>query len=91
MSLLSVNTVDRLDRPSAYYVGKVGTFTLQTLRGSAQHSTTGANGHAQNKRRRYNDRDDDRGREEDPVDKLRDATTLYVGNLYVLPANRQPG
>ena len=91
MSLLSVNTVDRLDRPSAYYVGKVGAFTLQALHGSAQHSKTGANGHAQNKRRRYNDRDDDRGREEDPVDKLRGATTLYVGNLYVLPANRQPG
>ena len=23
MSLLAINTVDRLDRPSAYYVGKV--------------------------------------------------------------------
>lgn len=27
MSLLAVNTVDRLDRPSAYYVGKVGEST----------------------------------------------------------------
>lgn len=26
MSLLPVNTVDRLDRPSAYYVGKVSIF-----------------------------------------------------------------
>lgn len=25
MSLLAVNTVDRLDRPSAYYVSKVST------------------------------------------------------------------
>ena len=30
MSLLAVNTVDRLDRPSAYYVGKVGFLLEQT-------------------------------------------------------------
>lgn len=93
MSLLSVNTVDRLDRPSAYYVGKVGACILHLADSPRVSATlkTGANGHAQNKRRRYNDRDDDRGREEDPVDKLSGATTLYVGNLYVLPANWQPG
>ncbi|KAL3707767.1 nuclear cap binding complex subunit [Talaromyces marneffei ATCC 18224] len=51
------NTVERLDRPSAYYQSK-------------------------SKRRRYNDRDDDK--HEDPNDSLRNATTLYVGNLYVL-------
>ena len=39
--------------------------------------------YTQNKRRRYNDRDDDREREEDPTSKLQGATTLYVGNLYV--------
>ena len=54
------NTVDRLDKPSAYF-------------------------NSRSKRRR-----DDRGRDEEepqpePVDDpLKDATTLYVGNLYVI-------
>jgi hypothetical protein len=56
---------------------------------SAHPPETGANGNAQNKRRRYNDRDDEKPKEEDPVDKLRGATTLYVGNLYVLPSKPQ--
>ncbi|KAJ5122734.1 hypothetical protein N7526_009671 [Penicillium atrosanguineum] len=64
MSLLAINTVDRLDRPSAYYVGK-------------------------NKRRRYNDRDDEKPKEEDPTDKLRNATTLYVGNLSFYTTEEQ--
>ncbi|KAJ5151162.1 Nuclear cap-binding protein subunit 2 [Penicillium canariense] len=59
MSLLAVNTVDRLDRPSAYYVGK-------------------------NKRRRHNDREEEERERVDPMAKLHHATTLYVGNLYVL-------
>lgn len=68
------NTVERLDRPSAYYQSKVQNFQhiysiLALIRPS------------QNKRRRYNDRDDDK--HEDPNDELRNATTLYVGNLYV--------
>lgn len=68
------NTVERLDRPSAYYQSKVQNFQhiysiLALIRPS------------QNKRRRYNDRDDDK--HEDPNDDLRNATTLYVGNLYV--------
>ncbi|KAF7115399.1 hypothetical protein CNMCM5793_002215 [Aspergillus hiratsukae] len=54
MSTLVHNTVDRLDRPSAYYIAK-------------------------NKKRKYSH--DDSERAEDPVDKLKDATTLYVGNL----------
>ena len=42
----------------------------------------------QNRRRKYNrDGDDaDRGRDKTPdfEDKLKEATTLYVGNLYML-------
>lgn len=43
--------------------------------------------HVQNKKRKFNrDRDDRDEREktpEEPEDPLKDATTLYVGNLYV--------
>ncbi|KAI9716378.1 MAG: nuclear cap binding complex subunit [Chrysothrix sp. TS-e1954] len=55
------NTVERLDKPSSYGVGK-------------------------NKRRRYNRDGDHEDREKSPdlEDKLKDATTLYVGNLYAL-------
>lgn len=31
MSVLEINTVDRLDRPSAYYVGKVSSWRLLLL------------------------------------------------------------
>jgi nuclear cap-binding protein subunit 2 len=54
------NTVDRLDKPSAYFNS-----------------------------RRKGGRRDDRGRDEEEAqpepadDPLKDATTLYVGNLYV--------
>lgn len=57
------NTVDRLDRPSAY----------------------GAKSF--NKKRRYNNREDDQKMEVDEEqpqtleEKLQNATTLYVGNL----------
>ncbi|KAL8996756.1 MAG: hypothetical protein Q9188_006490 [Gyalolechia gomerana] len=55
------NTVDRLDRPSAYYLGR-------------------------NKRRKFNKdhvgREDRERTPEAPEDPLKDATTLYVGNLY---------
>ncbi|KAI4106934.1 MAG: hypothetical protein L6R37_001933 [Teloschistes peruensis] len=59
-------TIERLDRPSAYYYG----------------------GEFQNKKRKYNcdhgnrDRDDRDRTPEEPEDPLKDATTLYVGNLY---------
>ncbi|KAK4691595.1 nuclear cap-binding protein subunit 2, partial [Lecanoromycetidae sp. Uapishka_2] len=61
MPAATQTTVDRLDKPSAYYLGR-------------------------NKKRKYGrDRDDDDvGRErtpEEPEDPLKDATTLYVGNL----------
>ncbi|KAL8763818.1 MAG: hypothetical protein Q9194_007246 [Teloschistes cf. exilis] len=55
-------TIERLDRPSAYYYGR-------------------------NKKRKYNRDHGDRGRDdrdrtpEEPEDPLKDATTLYVGNL----------
>ncbi|KAF9893376.1 nuclear cap binding complex subunit [Aspergillus nanangensis] len=55
-------TVDRLDRPSAYYVGK-------------------------NKRRKYSQ--DDTNIVEDPNDNLRNATTLYVGNLSFYTTEEQ--
>lgn len=43
----------------------------------------------QQKKRRYNDRDEgERERTPEPVeDPLKDATTLYVGNLYVNDAD----
>ncbi|KAI4222723.1 MAG: hypothetical protein L6R40_008555 [Gallowayella cf. fulva] len=54
-------TIERLDRPSAYYLGR-------------------------NKKRKFNrDREDKDEREKTPEeqeDPLKDATTLYVGNLY---------
>ncbi|KAG7006216.1 nuclear cap-binding protein subunit 2 [Physcia stellaris] len=62
------STVDRLDRPSAYYLGK-------------------------NKKRKYHrDRDDrdDRDRTpEEQEDPLKDAATLYVGNLSFYTTEEQ--
>lgn len=49
------NTVDRLDRPSSYALGK--------------------------KKRYIRAPDDTREPAPEPEDKLKDATTLYVGNL----------
>ncbi|KAL4917218.1 small subunit of nuclear cap-binding protein complex [Aspergillus aurantiobrunneus] len=56
------NTVERLDRPSAYYVGK-------------------------NKRRKYGIDGPEEPR--DPMEGLRDATTLYVGNLSFYTTEEQ--
>ncbi|KAL9053537.1 MAG: hypothetical protein Q9162_004704 [Coniocarpon cinnabarinum] len=44
-----------------------------------------------NKRRRFNDSSDDRDRspEPDPLDRLRNATTLYVGNLSFYTTEEQ--
>ncbi|GAD93108.1 nuclear cap-binding protein subunit 2 [Paecilomyces variotii No. 5] len=60
------NTVDRLDKPSAYYLGK-------------------------NKKRKFShDRDDSENQPaEDPLDPLRNATTLYVGNLSFYTTEEQ--
>ncbi|KAG9236987.1 nuclear cap binding protein subunit 2 [Amylocarpus encephaloides] len=62
------NTVDRLDKPSAYYQAR------------------------NNKKRRYRD-DDEREREKSPEepaeDPLKDAATLYVGNLSFYTTEEQ--
>ncbi|MCJ1283521.1 nuclear cap binding complex subunit [Xylographa opegraphella] len=68
MPVFMRSTVDRLDKPSAYYLGK-------------------------NKKRKYDkDRDDREGRERTPEqveDPLKDATTLYVGNLSFYTTEEQ--
>lgn len=76
------NTVDRLDKPSAYYQSRVGHPTVLCILRLTDMAL-----HFQNKRK-YNRADD--GQEERPrtpeepaEDPLKDATTLYVGNLYV--------
>lgn len=77
-------TVERLDKPSAYYLGRVRIWYIGTI----DELLTCRD--LQNKRRKL-DRDRDRDRDdrdgsekkvEDEEDPLKDATTLYVGNLY---------
>ncbi|MCJ1433686.1 nuclear cap binding complex subunit [Xylographa pallens] len=83
------STVDRLDKPSAYYLGKVSIseFTPKTTM-SWRPLTSG-----QNKKRKYDrDRDDREERERTPEqaeDPLKDATTLYVGNLSFYTTEEQ--
>lgn len=73
------NTVERLDKPSSYAASKVAASISTDIAPSSNFTL-------QNRRRKYN-RDGDEGdrREKTPEfeDKLKDATTLYVGNLYV--------
>ncbi|KAL8801873.1 MAG: hypothetical protein Q9182_004162 [Xanthomendoza sp. 2 TL-2023] len=61
-------TIERLDRPSAYYLGR-------------------------NKKRKYNrdrdDKDDREGTPEAQEDPLKDAATLYVGNLSFYTTEEQ--
>ncbi|PWI64874.1 hypothetical protein PCL_08507 [Purpureocillium lilacinum] len=77
------STVDRLDRPSAYYQSRVRRANpyhkpLPLLKLTA----------VQNKRRR--DRDDDHEAPPEPaVDPLANATTLYVGNLSFFTSEEQ--
>jgi hypothetical protein len=54
--------------------------TLPRLRSTKQPEQLESLNDIQNKRRRFNDRDEEKP--EDPDDKLKNATTLYVGNLY---------
>ena len=79
------NTVDRLDTPSAYYLGRVGFYIPILVFNASTHTDQERN--QQNKNRKYgNNRDDEDERErtpEEPEDPLKDATTLYVGNLSV--------
>ncbi|VUC31120.1 unnamed protein product [Clonostachys rosea] len=77
------STVDRLDRPSAYY-NKASSHHIFPI--SSSHLT-----HYQNKRRRDH-RDDDANGDapaEPPVDPLANATTLYVGNLSFYTTEEQ--
>lgn len=78
------NTVDRLDRPSAYYLGRVCTpHACSAMDAQFRLTIDGL----QNKKRKFHrDREDKDERERTPEeqeDPLKDATTLYVGNLYV--------
>lgn len=93
-------TVDRLDRPSAYFNNARVSFprlTLASTSAKTWHLTTATT--VQHKRRRFDkdqrDGDDDtagmhpENREDD--DPLKNATTLYVGNLQVPPlSTRSP-
>lgn len=78
------NTVERLDRPSAYYLAKV--CTPRTCFSMAARLPLMVNG-LQNKKRKFNrdreDKDEPERTPEEQEDPLKDATTLYVGNLYV--------
>ncbi|KAK0710896.1 hypothetical protein B0H67DRAFT_267481 [Lasiosphaeris hirsuta] len=85
-------TVDRLDRPSAYFNNRVSTR-------NEGHSTPGSrtddgSRYPQNKRRRpgqdRRDDDDTKMQHDEPEDDpLRDATTLYVGNLSFYTTEEQ--
>jgi nuclear cap-binding protein subunit 2 len=79
------NLVDRLDRPSAYYQSKVRQVINYSLKWKLRNSIelTLMPPAMQNKRRRHNVDREDGDKAEDHVDSLKDATTLYVGNLYV--------
>lgn len=79
------NTVDRLDRPSAYYLGKVRPPITQPAPPNPSSPKPANQKPPQNKKRKHDrDRDEERERTpEPPEDPLKDATTLYVGNLYV--------
>jgi len=81
-------TVDRLDKPSAYYLGRVSTTPTAKRRLTMVCQRLTQDRVWQNKKRKYGrDRDDDDvGRQktpEEPEDPLKDAATLYVGNLCV--------
>lgn len=85
-------TVDRLDKPSAYYLGRVSTTPTAKRRPTMVCQRLTQDRVWQNKKRKYGrDRDDDDiGRQktpEEPEDPLKDAATLYVGNLCVGPGS----
>jgi nuclear cap-binding protein subunit 2 len=77
------NTVDRLDKPSAYYQSRVSCVNLGFL--LCSEAWTDDDLFFQNKKRKYDRENEELGRERTPeepaVDPLKDATTLYVGNL----------
>ena len=78
----NTSTVERLDRPSAYYLGRVGL--------NVQRSVECSN-RSQNKKRRHGqDEPDDREQKQKKEEQeLKDATTLYVGNLSFYTTEEQ--
>ncbi len=77
-------TVDRLDKPSAYFNNRVKPHDDELSSPSSRTDLRSRN--LQNKRRRPDRRDGDddfeaRQDQPEPEDPLKDATTLYVGNL----------
>lgn len=79
------STVDHLDRPSSYTVGKVGSPM------NACHVVDARLTLFQKRRRYQRAPDDDTPHEKspEPEDKLKDATTLYVGNLSFYTTEEQ--
>ena len=74
------STIDRLDRPSSYATAKVRLHKPCSL-----HTRTDAS----KQKRRKNRDDDERGPTPEVEDKLKDATTLYVGNLSFYTTEEQ--
>lgn len=85
------NTVDRLDRPSAYYTSRASLISLP--RATNSQANIYPPGPQFNKRGRRNDRGDDHNGdgepEQPPEDPLANATTLYVGNLSFYTTEEQ--
>ncbi|RMJ23313.1 hypothetical protein PHISP_05808 [Aspergillus sp. HF37] len=76
---LNRTTVDRLDRPSAYFGGKVFFHPVHCMPATLTDT--------QNKKRRYSY--DEGDRHDDTLDTLANATTLYVGNLSFYTTEEQ--
>lgn len=74
------NTVDRLDKPSAYYQSRVSCASIVAW---WKVALANISFDLQNKKRKYDRDNEDREKtpEEPAEDPLKDATTLYVGNL----------
>ena len=75
------STVERLDKPSAYYLGRVSpSLNLVSSQPDLQ----------QNKKRKYGQEADDQNKETRKEEEaLKDATTLYVGNLSFYTTEEQ--
>ncbi|PGH23634.1 nuclear cap-binding protein subunit 2 [Polytolypa hystricis UAMH7299] len=83
------STVERLDRPSTYYASKVTRASLTTvLWVSSLRQPSNFAVKPQGKRRRYQEPEAAKP-QEDPYDALREATTLYVGNLSFYTTEEQ--
>ena len=79
------NTVDRLDKASSYTSNKVLTLDVDENVVETRALTTLTPCQSRKRKRHGRDEDDDmdggRQKSPDPLDKLANATTLYVGNL----------